>query len=315
MPVKTKEHHLLDRLTPALPIFLGAGLLLCGKQVSAAVSESLTLCIQILLPSLFPFFSVSALLCSGGGQAPVWVGKLMERLFGLPGSMAPALLLGAVGGYPVGARTVCQLYERGICRKEQAVSALRFCCNAGPAFVVSALGSGLLGDGKTGWLLWFIHIASALMLGLLFRTKSSCVKADDVTPFSQYNTSGTALFLQAVTGSAATFLNVCAFVVFFAVLTCLLEQIPVLTAFPPLPTGLLYGFLELTGGAVKLIEAALPRRALLTSLSFLCGWGGLSVQCQTMDLLQKADLPCRGYLMTKLLHGAVAAALTLLIST
>ena len=132
--------------------------------------------------------------------------------------------------------------------------------------------------------------------------------------FTKIHVNGTALFLQAVTDSMGAFLNVCAFVLIFAVLMCLLEQFPLLSRLPPPWDGLLYGFAELTGGIAKLAAASLPQRVLLPAMSFLCGWGGLSVQCQTIDLLHRAGLPCRGYLRAKLLHGCAAAALTLLIS-
>jgi len=312
MPVKRKVPAWGDGLYPALLGCLGVGLLLYARPVSAAVADSLALCITVLLPTLFPFFVLSSLLtqsCAFKG----W-GRLMEGLFGLPGAMAPALLLGAFGGYPVGARTVAQLYSQGRCSKEQAEKALGFCNNAGPAFVISAVGSGMLGDGRLGLRLWVVHLVSALLIGLFSGRNQYAVKANDYTPSSARSPGGTAAFLQAVTGAMGAFLNVCAFVLIFAVLLCLLEQLPWLSSLPAPWDGLLYGILELTGGASRLAETALPRRILLPALSFLCGWGGLSVQCQAMDLLHRAGLPCRRYLKSKLLHGLTAAALSLLIS-
>lgn len=312
MPVKPKVPPLGDGLYPVLLGCLSAGLLLYARPVSAAVTESLALCTNVLLPTLFPFFVLSSLLtqsCTFKG----W-GRLTEGLFGLPGAMAPALLLGAFGGYPVGARTVAQLYSQGRCSKEQAEKALRFCNNAGPAFVISAVGSGMLGDGRLGLQLWAVHLISAMLIGLFFKRKPNAVKEYDCTTNSARSPGGTAAFLQAVTGAFTAFLNVCAFVLLFAVLLCLLEQLPFLSTLPSPWDGLLYGMLELTGGAARLADSALPRRILLPALSFLCGWGGLSVQCQAIDLLHRAGLPCRRYLKAKILHGLTAAALSLLIS-
>ncbi len=312
MPVNRKVPALREKMSLVLLVGLGGGLLLYARPVSAAVSESLGLCVTVLLPTLFPFFVLSSLLtqsCAFKG----W-GRLMEGLFGLPGAMAPALLLGAFGGYPVGARTVAQLYSQGRCSKEQAVKALKLCNNAGPAFVISAVGVGMLGDGRLGLRLWLIHLASALLIGLIFKGKSNDVKLYSYTSNSTCSPGGTAAFLQAVTGSLGAFLNVCAFVLIFAVLLCLVAQLPLLSSLSAPWDGMLYGMLELTGGAARLAAAALPRRVLLPALSFLCGWGGLSVQCQTIDLLHRAGLPCRSYLKAKLLQGLLSAALSLLIS-
>lgn len=312
MPVKRKVPPLGDGLYPVLLGCLGAGLLLYARPVSSAVAESLALCTTVLLPTLFPFFVLSSLLTQSCTLTR-W-GRLMEGLFGLPGAMAPALLLGAFGGYPVGARTVAQLYSQGRCSKEQAEKTLRFCSNAGPAFVISAVGSGMLGDGRLGLRLWSVHLVSALLIGLFFKGTPNAVKSYNCTVNSKQFSGRMAAFLQAVTGAMGAFLNVCAFVLLFAVLLCLLEQLPFLSTLPAPWDGLLYGMLELTGGAARLAKADLPRRVLLPALSFLCGWGGLSVQCQAMDLLHRAGLPCRRYLKAKLLHGLTAAALSLLIS-
>ena len=65
-----------------------------------------------MVPALFPFLAVSSLLVSlGFGE---WVSPhlagVMGPLFRLPGQASSALLLGLVGGYPIGAKTAADLY-------------------------------------------------------------------------------------------------------------------------------------------------------------------------------------------------------------
>ena len=43
--------------------------------------------------------------------------------------------------------------------------------------------------------------------------------------------------------------------------------------------------------------------------AFLLGWGGLSVQCQTMSVLRDTGLSIKPCLVGKLLHGLISAAL------
>ena len=99
-----------------------ACLVLCGvllwfladaARLRLEALKALTLCAGTVIPSLFPFMTVTALLVRlGFGQwlAPHTAG-LMAPLFRLPGCASSALLLGLVGGYPIGARTAAELDE------------------------------------------------------------------------------------------------------------------------------------------------------------------------------------------------------------
>ena len=88
-----------------------AGLMLFPKECLAAAKTGLELCGNVILPSLFPFFVLSSLVVDLGLAA--YPGRVLEPvmrpLFRVNGSCAAALVLGFVGGYPVGARTAITL--------------------------------------------------------------------------------------------------------------------------------------------------------------------------------------------------------------
>ena len=97
-------------------------LILCGilvwfladaRQLRLEAAKALTLCAGTVIPALFPFMVITGLLVRlGFGQwlAPDMAG-LMASLFRLPGCAGSALLLGLVGGYPIGARTAAELFD------------------------------------------------------------------------------------------------------------------------------------------------------------------------------------------------------------
>ena len=132
-------------LTWALPLALCAGLLLQPDAAAQAAKNGLLLCGNLIVPALFPFFILSSLLISTGGAARF--GRLLSGVMGIwfhqPGTSASALVLGFLGGYPVGAKTVCTLYEEKLCDRTQAEHLLLFCNNAGPAFILGAAGSAV----------------------------------------------------------------------------------------------------------------------------------------------------------------------------
>ena len=94
---------------------LFAAFLLCPTACADGVREGLSLAAMQALPALFPFFVISGLLvrCGTGRLSPLLAAPL-RRLYGLPPEAAPALVLGLIGGYPVGAATACALYDEGV---------------------------------------------------------------------------------------------------------------------------------------------------------------------------------------------------------
>ena len=84
-----------------------AALLADAEGVRRGVAEALALCGGTVIPSQFLFLAASSLLVSlGVGEvlAPR-LEFLMWPLFRVDGAGAAALILGLVGGYPIGART------------------------------------------------------------------------------------------------------------------------------------------------------------------------------------------------------------------
>ena len=318
MPVNYKKQRLQDAFVLCGFLLCGAGLLCYSKAVSASMTQALKLCVQVLLPSLFPFFVLSSMFISTGviQRLSTRLEKPFQWLFGLPGSFGAALLLGAAGGYPVGAKTIATLYQQGQCSKRDAEKALRFCNNAGPAFLISAVGASLLQDPHAGLNLYAVHVLSALIIGFIYRKNTDHVKYHCITADHMRNTATISLFLRAVTDAFSSFLNVSAFVLIFSVISTMLQQLPLIDSLHCLPGGgilwygLLAGFLELTSGVACLTQGGLPSSILLPALSFLCGWGGCSVQFQTINLLHDAGLSCRQYLKSKLLQGILAALIT-----
>ena len=318
MPVNYKKQRLQDAFVLCGFLLCGAGLLCYSKAVSAAMTQALALCVQVLLPSLFPFFVLSSMVISTGviQRLSTRLEKPFQWLFGLPGSFGAALLLGAAGGYPVGAKTIATLYQQGQCSRRDAEKALRFCNNAGPAFLISAVGASLLQDPHAGLNLYAVHVLSALIIGFIYRKNTDHVKYNGITADHMRNTATISLFLRAVTDAFSSFLNVSAFVLIFSVISTMLQQLPLIDSLHCLPGGgilwygLLAGFLELTSGVACLTQGGLPSSILLPALSFVCGWGGCSVQFQTINLLHDAGLSCSQYLKSKLLQGILAALIT-----
>lgn len=247
----------------------------------------------------------------------------MLPLFRVGGPGASALVLGFVGGYPVGARTAIRLYETKQLTKSEVQRLLAFCNNSGPAFILGVVGAGVFGSGTVGLLLYFVHMAASVCVGLLFRfyghpdTKRSLTSHPPQFQTVRFSHA----FTSSIKNSFSSVLNICAFVVFFSVLIRLLSLCGImevaarlLTALPlhldlTMAQHLLIGLVEVSSGVAGLIgESALNER--VSMAAFMLGWAGLSVHCQVLSFLADSDLSSFSYLLGKVLHGLLSALFT-----
>ena len=287
-------------------------LLLCGyltwfltdsARLRTAATDALSLCARSVIPALFPFLVVSSLLVSlgfGAWAAPLFSG-LMTPLFHLPGQAGSALLIGLVAGYPLGARTAVELHQKGYLTRDETERLLCFCNNSNPVFLMNVLGLGVFHDIRIGLWLWLIHIGSALLTGLLCRSKRRSSRESPRPAVSQ--PAFPSAFVSAVRDSAVGMLFICAFVTLFYTLASPFSVLK----FPFGP--LLVGCLELFS-----LTPCLSADAVSFVLAAACsGFGGLSVLCQTTAVLDGTGLSLRPCLLGKLLQGLCSALLAMLL--
>lgn len=292
-----------------------AALLLYPSVTSLAAANGLSICAKSILPSLLPFFVITNLWTSMGYADALsqFAMPVMEPVFHLPGAAASALILGCIGGYPVGAQIAVQLYESRVVDRKEAEHMLLFCNNAGPAFIFGVAGAGIFQSIRIGAVLYLIHIGSAVLLGILFRPKYRPLKAGPEACKTEKQTFASA-FTASVRQAGATVIQVCIFVLFFSILTGFLSHFAPKGLQSSPWFSLLLGSLELAGGANLLASAACPAAWKLCAASFLLGWAGLCVHSQTLSILEGTGLSAASYLLGKLLQGILSAVAALLLA-
>ena len=269
----------------ALAVTLSAlgALLLCSQAALESARAGLNLCAQMIVPSLLPFFILSSLLQQLGlpGILGRWLSPVTQKLFGIGGAGASALLLGVTGGYPLGADAVARLRRSGALTREQAERALAFCNNSGPAFLVGAAGVGVFHSAGYGLLLYGVHVLSAVIVGMLFAPRSGGFLPEDRSQIAAVSLSQA---LPALVGTSATRLGL---ELHFARALCT-------------------GVLEL-GTGIGAMQGLMPTPGNLALAAFLIGWGGVSVHCQTAAVIAGTDIKSARHTVGRLLHGAISA--------
>lgn len=306
-------------------------LLLFPDQSVTAAKDGVQLCLNVIVPSLFPFFVLSTLCVELGLIRALGslAGPLMAPLFRVGGACAGAFLLGIVGGYPVGARTAIALYESGQCSRDEAERLMSFCNNSGPAFILGVVGAGIFSSSAAGLWLYGAHVAASILVGLLFRFYGKgTVTVSEFSPAHSADISVSELFIRAVKDAFSSAMNICAFVIFFTVVIRLLFLTGIITRLASIlvlllgnlglhqdmAESLLSGAIEMTSGVWSLRDMAASLGNRLCMAAFILGWAGLSVHCQVLSFIGKSGLSTRTYFFGKLLHGIISAVLVFLLS-
>lgn len=259
--------------------------------------NSVTLCINTLIPSLFPFFVISKMFIKSNSYSifKKIFSPFMKLLFKTsPESVVP-FILGIVSGYPVGASCVCELYESKKLKKDEAQNLLGFTNNSGPSFIIGTVGTALLGNVKIGYALYFVHILASVSTGIFLRNN---IKNPKYNLCSSGQKESKNVFTSSVEESVLTVLSVCGYVIFFGVI---IEFILNLT-----DNIFAIGFLELTTAVKIICEKSILTNEKFIIISVLCAFASMSINMQTKKFIDKTDLSFAKYIGAKCIQACFA---------
>ncbi len=286
------------------------GILLIGypDTVTNAAKDALVLCFDAVIPSLFPFFILSSFAVNIGflRAAGNFISPVANALFSVSGSGVAAFVTGLLCGSPTGAKTVAELYEKGMIEKEEAERLLGFCNNVSPVFIIGSVGK-MTGDVEYGKTLFIVHIIASILTGMFLSVghRKQC-KTKKMTVFAV----GVADALtDAVHKSVITMLNVCGYVVLFSVVVAFLRRFFLKIVIAPLFADVIGGILEMTVGAKAICASDVSLSAKLILLSGIFGFGGLCVFCQGCSAVSGTGLSVKTYFFGKLLQAGISVLL------
>lgn len=277
-------------------------LILDTRTAIHGAAEGIAICIKSLIPSLFPFFIFSALLTASLAGQPVKLLRSIAKICRIPKGAESLLAIGFLGGYPVGAQNVAFSWKKGYLNTDDALRMVTFCSNAGPAFIFGFLGQ-MCDQPVMPWILWMIHILSALIVGFL-------LPAGAENPAHIPNAKGITLS-DAMDSSLMVMGRVCGWVILFRILLEFLKTW-IFWRFPVTVQVFITGILELSNGCMMLQSLPSDGLRLILASTFL-GFGGICVFLQTRSTTQGLSLSL--YLPGKLLQGTISFLLSYVAQT
>ncbi len=193
------------------------------KDVSKSVLNSVKVCVTVIIPSLYAFMVISGFIVSSNLYTVLSkpFSGVSRYLFRIPPQYFSVFLIGSVGGYPVGARLLSELYSEKKIDRETAEQMLSYCYLAGPAFICGIAGVRLFSSVKTGMIIFTAIISANLIIAVI----SSFGRV--IPPKSSDSASLQLTFdklIDSVYGGAKGMFSICAIIVFFSSVICILEK-------------------------------------------------------------------------------------------
>lgn len=293
----------LTIIKTALIAAVCGAVLLFSKECSSGIREGIELCLSVLVPSLFPFMVVSSLIVKSG--TAIIIGKRLERftkaVFGLPGCMAPVILLSMIGGYPVGAKGINELVKIGAISEHQGKQAALFAVSAGPGFLISYIGASILGNMILGAVILCSQCLSVIFTGILSRlffigknnSENEANKSISSPP-------GSAL-IEAVADGTKSMLMICSFVLIFS---SIIGVIDVYTK-NEIVKSLLLSVLEVSTAVGKLGKT-MP----VELVAFVVGFGGICVHLQIFSVLRDTAINKGLFFLFRIFQGILTSLFT-----
>lgn len=277
-----------------------------------SVREGVSLWAVSVLPATLPFLFLTALFTRlrlfpklAKATAPA-----AEKLFAVSGTGACAALLSVLSGYPVGARTVLDLCERGAIAKEERFRLACLCSTTGPMFLVGAVGANMFCSAAAGWVLFASHLSGVWTGVFLLRLFSRKQTLPRTLPLSA-DRGGNALS-ESLYSSVISVLCVGGAIAIFYAVGQMVADLLSAAGMGGVALAVARGLLEMTAGCALLAPDATALNMALCA--FLVTFGGTCILVQQLAFLQPAGVKALPFLAVKLLQGTLAAAFCLLFS-
>ncbi len=265
---------------------------------SEGILKGLGLSAGTMVPSLFPFIVVSTFAANSG--AVDFLGrktdKFFRKTFKLSGTAGSIVFFGLFGGFPVGCSMASNLYSQNKITSSEAKRIALSSVNAGPAFVIGAVGTMMLSSFRAGVIIFVSLSLSSLIIA--FITKWILPSDTETEKSSTSEISLSDALVSSVYSSSKTMLLICAWILVFSCFINILTS----TAENEKLSGLIKIFAEVSQGCEQISETKNPAH-----LAFVIGWSGLCVHCQVLPHVIKTGLKIRYFICSRLFHACLSS--------
>lgn len=266
-------------------------LLICPLSTISGAKDGIVLTSSVIIPTLFPF-TVATLYAIKINIFSFLkpIEKFFIKTLGQSTEMFSVMLLSFIGGYPVGSKLINELYKQKKINKTQAHYMLCYCVNAGPAFVVSAVGTLILKSKSLGIALFVSHIFSSLLICFFCShiLRNEPISINSLNEAENYKNA----FGNSVSSAIDSIIKISAFVILFSAIN---EIFADLINNETIKTIMLS--LEVTNAVAHTENIYL--------IAFWLGFSGINIWCQIFSITTDCGVNMKLFVFSRLLHGTL----------
>lgn len=270
-----------------------------SQSIGTGIKNGISVCLNQLIPSLFPFMIFSSYIacCNLPLKKNGRADKICNILFEMGAVCVMPYVLGLLGGYPIGAKTIATLKKAKKLSQNETERLFYWCINPGPAFTITAVGTFMLGNTRAGIIIYTACILSSLTIGFFCRFLSDGEK--NGTEFTPSPISQTRRIVSAVSEGSSAMISVCAWVLTFCALSSIFELLPISK------NTLLFIKLiaEVTTGCSTAAASGMP----LTVIAAVIGFGGFAVICQICVYADVCRVDTKRFICSRFINAALSA--------
>jgi sporulation integral membrane protein YlbJ len=313
-----------------ISLFLVACIVIFPAECIAAAGDGLSGWLNIIVPSLLPFMIGSNILLRTGILKPLadFCTPFTQRLFGTGGNLIYIYVSSALSGYPMGAKLAGDLYKAGDIPRGDAVRIINATSISGPLFISGAVATSILKNPAAAEYIYFPHILSALIVGVLFHIFVYPKNMRAAQPFRTGKLPPAEISVgkvlnDSIMNSLKTIGLIGGFIILFSVFTAILDTLGAFQflrfALSPLfnllhlnsnlAPALVSGMLEMSNGCIDLgnVPDLLTQKILIST--FIITFSGLSIFFQTYSIMSLAGIKNRYFIPAKITQSVVAVIL------
>lgn len=291
-----------------LLVTITMGMIYYSKAVMESVSFSISIWIDNLFPSLFPFFVVSNLLLQYGfvDKLSRLFNKIMPVVFHLPKEASFPFVMSLFSGFPSGAKNTCELVKSNYITASQGARLLTFTHYSNPLFILGFIATIIFNDIRVGIIILISHVLGSILVGILFREKkyynvnNNFVSKNKVIPS----------FGKALKDSIFTALDtmclLLGIVTIFLIITTILNEI---FNFSPVVQVIISGLFEMTQGIKGIVSVNIPLLFKIILVTSFISFGGISVHVQVLSIIEEVKIKYKYFFLARILHSIIASIL------